>query len=102
MKMPRTLILFLLAISLAFLCSAFTVDIALGEKVYGVYDESWILTYYMKGDAVYDMQWFLQYYIRNNTLYDKNWQRRYFIKGPEIYDEYWYLQYRIKEYTADE
>ena len=102
MKTPRILMLFLLTISLAFLCSAFMVDTALGEKVYGVYDRNWILTYYMKGDAVYDMQWFLQYYIRNNTLYDKNWQRRYFIEGPEIYDEYGYLQYRIKEYTADE
>ena len=102
MRIPRILRLFLLTISLAFLCSAFIVDTARGEKLYGVYDGNWRLTYYMTGDAAYDTQWSLQYYIRNNTLYDKNWQRRYFIKGSEIYNEDWHLQYRIKEYTPHE
>ena len=102
MRTPRILMLFLLTISLAFLCSAFMVDTARGEELYGVYDWNWSLTYYMKGDAVYDTEWFLQYYIRNNTLFDKSWQRQYFIRGDEIYNEYWYLQYRIKEYKPHE
>jgi len=102
MRMPRILILFLLTISLVFLCSAFMVDTARGEKLYGVYDGNWFLIYYMKDDIVYDKQWGVQYYIRNNTLYDKNWQKRYFIEGDEIYDEVWYLQYRIREYTPHE
>ncbi len=102
MRMPRILVLFLLTISLVFLCSTFMVDTARGEKLYGVYDLNWFLIYYMKDDVVYDKQWFLQYYIRDNALYDKNWQRRYFIEGDEIYNGYRYLQYRIKEYTPHE
>ncbi|OPY69638.1 MAG: hypothetical protein A4E62_01763 [Syntrophorhabdus sp. PtaU1.Bin002] len=102
MKIPRILMSFLLAILLTFLCSGFMVDTASGEKLYGVYDGNWSLTYYMQGDAVYDTQWGLQYHIRDNTLYDKNWQRRYFIEGAAIYNENRYLQYRIKEYTPPE
>jgi hypothetical protein len=94
--------LFFVTISLAFICSAFMVDTAYGEKLYGLYDGNRSLTYYMKGDAIYDTQWGLQYYIRNNAVYDKSGQRRYFIKGAEIYNEDWYLQYRIKEYTPPE
>lgn len=90
------LITLLLIMSVPLLC--FTEDIAQDIKIYGVYDVSRNLIYYMKGDTIYDVQWNLQYRVRNDALYDMDWQRRYFIKGSEIYDENRYLQYRIKEY----
>jgi hypothetical protein len=102
MRTQGILMLSLLTISLAFLCSAFMVDTANCEKIYGIYDMNWNLKYYMTGDAAYDTEWILRYYIRNNALYDKNWLRRYFIKGAEVYNERWFLQYRIKEYKPHE
>jgi len=98
MKVLTILISFFLIIGAVMMCSA--EDTAQDIKIYGLYDNSRNLTYYMKGNAVYDAEWNLQFYIRNNALYDKGWQRRYFIKGNEIYDENRHLQYRIKEYTT--
>jgi len=98
MKVLTILVSLLMIIGTALLCSA--EDAAQDSKIYGLYDDSRNLTYYMKGNAVYDAEWNLQYYVRNNALYDKGWQRRFFIKGNEIYDENRHLQYRIKEYTT--
>lgn len=98
MKISMFLIPLLLIMSAALLCSA--EDTAQVIKIYGIYDNSRNLIYYMKGDAIYDAQWNLHYRVRNNALYDMDWQRRHFIKGNEIYDENRYLQYRIKEYTT--
>jgi len=98
MKISMFLIPLLLIMGAALLCSA--EDTAQVFKIYGIYDNSRNLIYYMKGDAIYDAQWNLHYRVRNNALYDMDWQRRHFIKGNEIYDENRYLQYRIKEYTT--
>jgi hypothetical protein len=101
MRLKTVLISLLLIMGIVFLCLA-AEDNAQQGKLYGVYDGSQGLTYYMKGDALYDAGWELQYYIRGNILYDKHWQRRGMIKGSDIYDEHQYLRYRIKEFKPPE
>jgi hypothetical protein len=102
MRVPTVLISFVLIIGVAFLCFAYAQDTAQQGILYGVYDGSWGLRYYIKGDALYDTSWELQFYIRENILYDKHWQRRGIIKGSDIYDENLYLRYRIKEWKLPE
>jgi hypothetical protein len=102
MRVQTVLISLLLITGVVFLCFASAEDTAQQEKLYAVYDGSWGLAYYMKGDALYSQNWELQYYIRGNILYDKRWQMRGTIKGSDIYDEHQYLRYRIKEYKPPE